>query len=417
MRRLAAVLVVGLLGCPDWDTERSARCLALDASTGVCAGGGTGGSGGGSGGGEVGGGGGAGGGGAVGGGGGSLDGGVPDGGIDQLRTLVQSRTIQTWGFTTERIPVLLWEAPLLAGSVVAVEARPGYFSVWRQPSQGAGQAPHDWCASAVNDEATVVGVAYDNFVSVDELQDGGNEDWSSPGCPQALAASRSDGGTVFLSFSAQATALQVQRTSCEAPCSPMAFLLPIDDPQIGEAVTEANQSVWISVASGPGRRDLVALELPPDGTSIPHALHTTAASGLRAELSTFGASVHAAWVDGETLWLVEVSRDGGVNDVSSLPLWESARLVDLVESANAVVVVLEFSGGRTVVMVRRATGDSFHRVAPGFPFKPAVAHLRSKLRIAGKCLDSDGGVGTTCGGLDRNNPVLEFDRMPDGGSW
>ena len=183
-------------------------------------------------------------------------------------------------------------------------------------------------------------------------------------------------------------------------------------------MTEANQSVWLSVATDAGRQDLVALELQAGGTSsIPHLLGSTAASGVKAELSTFGTSVHAAWLQGSTLWLVDISRDGGVNGVSGLPLSEPALLVDLVESANAVVAVLEFPGPRTVLLVRGASGDSFYRLEPGFLFQPKVAQVRSKLRLAGRCLDPDGGVGTGCGGSDRNNPVLEFDQLPDGGSW
>ena len=86
---------------------------------------------------------------------------------------------------------------------------------------------------------------------------------------------------------------------------------------------------------------------------------------------------------------------------------------------DKVVAVLE-EGGRTLLFIRHPAGDSFVKVAsPGFGFRPSSALLRTSLRIAGQCLFRDGGPGgdADAGCIDGVNPVLQFDRQPDGGAW
>jgi hypothetical protein len=328
---LSLLTLMALAGCPNWDAERTARCLALDAGTGVCErldAGDAGGAGGGA----------TGGGGALGGGGGGTpDAGDVDSGVDQLPALRENARLQTYGNTNDvRLPVFLWEVRR-TGLVVAVETSAAGFSLWRAGDQGAaGSATHTWCASAANDEATLVGSAYENganhYVAVDDV-DAGNlnsSDYPLAGCPQALAASRGpDGGVYFLGISPFASNLRIERASCVG-CAVETTDVPLGAVKVGEAVTDAVQSTWISAASGLQQKFVYAIELSPAGASVTHFVADAGAS-QHVELTTSGRSVHAAWLEGLTLTFAALSTDGGQNALSTIVLPEAARLVDVVE--------------------------------------------------------------------------------------
>jgi hypothetical protein len=84
------------------------------------------------------------------------------------------------------------------------------------------------------------------------------------------------------------------------------------------------------------------------------------------------------------------------------------------------VAVLEFAGSRNAVLIHDSSGDAFFRIATPFRFRPSVAHVGSKLRIAGQCLsaagDAGGDANAGCMG-PLNNPVFQFNQKPDGGAW
>lgn len=88
-------------------------------------------------------------------------------------------------------------------------------------------------------------------------------------------------------------------------------------------------------------------------------------------------------------------------------------LVDLVQGSTSVVAVLEYGSG-TAFLIRDQSGDAeLVRVVTPLSFRPKVAHLGSRLRVAGLC-----DAGPDCmTGSPQTNPVLEFATLPDGGPW
>lgn len=407
---IPALAIVMLLGCPDWESEREQRCRQLDASTDLCAGGG----------------------------GGVLDAGPAWNTLPPFRP---SRTTQTWGEPVVRTPVLLWSVPG-QGRLFVVETRDGGFSLWRDGNNFAigtlgppASQETRWCSGAVSAETTLIGhnqlVGAAASVSIDNF-DGGertgfNFSHSTTQCSDALAQyRRADGGSAFLGARAQASTVRFERAICDSATEGPACVQPplelsMQNPRVDEAVTDDTQHTWFSAAVGPQREVLVAVELSPDeDTGQLWLLRDAGPTPERIELSGAGASLHAAWLEGQTLWLSSVNRSGGPNEVVSWPVPASARLVDLVENRQVVVLVLT-SAEADFILIHGPGGDTFRRLdTPGYRFKPTVAQLSNMLRVAGHCLSSDAGAG---GGPDAgcfgsaNNPVLEFATLPDGGPW
>ena len=116
MKRLAAsVVLLGLIGCPNWDDERVKQCRKINANTGVCVGL-DGGAGGGSAGGGTGG-------GVAGGSGGGTSGDLGDGGVNALPVFPASQVLKTYVDGNHlRRPAFLWEVPG-TGALMAVETR------------------------------------------------------------------------------------------------------------------------------------------------------------------------------------------------------------------------------------------------------------------------------------------------------
>lgn len=412
MKRLAAGLsVLALAGCPAWDDERIARCLALDASTGVCEGVGGGGVGG------AGGAGGAGGTGGGSGGGSGTDAGINlgDGGVSAYPSAAATRTLQTYGETARR-PVFLWQEPQ-GGPLVAIESREDKsITVWINPQAFTrGVLPsRTWCASAGNEASNLLGTAAalsaTSFgINVDYFDGGdvvGNADYALTACPSALSHFRQgDGGFAFLAISSKnGNQVFVERTAAGGVKAQTSY--PLVGNRIDEAASDLAQTTWVSGHGGSPLR-LVVLELKADGS--PMIVHPLGDAGAaRVELAAFGSSVHAAWIDGQRLWLHSLTTDAGQRQSWDLPA--PARLADLVQNANGIVAVLDFSGNRPAILIHTPAASSFHLIGGGLPFVPATAYLRGHLFIAAQCGASD----SNCPAL---NPILEFDTQPGGSPW
>jgi hypothetical protein len=455
VKRAGSLLALLLAGCPNWDAARIERCRELRSNTGVCegldltdaggpggggpdggggsgGGGGTGGSEGGGSGGSGGSGGGSGTGGSGGGAGGGTGGGSGGGGgapvfvVDQLPTISGSATVSTYGSDARRIPVFLSE--VLRGGVrraAAHEITPTSTSLWSEPDQGDFKSPQQWCSSAANNARSVMGsagkVGGAVYITVDDIQSTGTPLSSSFDllvCPPVLSYyPRADGGFAFLGVSLEPPdAISLERSwGSSGTGSRSSTSFTTDALRLDEATTDDAGTTWVSTLAGSGSNRLEALEIKADDDlPIKHPIANYGAPQL--EISSNGRSVHAAWMQGQALWLTSVA-DAGAPQSFLLP--EAARLVDLVVGANTVVAILEFSDNRTVLLIRSSGSDSFRRLNVPFRFHPRVAHLGSKLRIAGQCLAADGGVGDAaagCVGLS-NNPVIVFNTAPGGGSW
>ena len=436
MRRLAAAVgLLALLGCPNWDAERDQRCLQLDASTGVCAGLDAG---------EP--------------DAGEFDAGTPDAGPDtdaggviadggtdaggpdagaldvdggSVPSLLSAATpnspIYSYGTGVNRVrrPVFLWQLPN-SGAVVTVETWDGGFSVWRAgDAAAAGSVDHTWCAAAVNANSPLLGNAKTSgtvVVSVDDLRNSlvVNADYPLAGstCPAALSQyQRADAGFGFLAMRPLGGGVRFERIACST-CAATTFDFALDNPRVDGAATDGTQRTWVAAGVGPGRQSVVLLEVRADVSDAgTHVLGSGGEDGI--QVSASGSSVHAAWLEGQTLWLAALSPTGGLERRSRWLLPAPAQLIDLVENGNTVVAVLA-SGGRNVMLVHTATGSSFYEIQTGFNFRVTAASLNTVLRLTGQCLFADGDAGgdSTVGCMSAsNNPVVDFDQNPGGGLW
>jgi hypothetical protein len=312
------------------------------------------------------------------------------------------------------VPVFLWENRGTQLAVAIERNSPEGYSLWREPEQGAvgNVTDRTWLASAAHDSSTLVGTAYRYSgtcnIGVDDVSTGSNVTVNNNGqCPSALTAyRRADAGLAFLGISP--APLQVVRACPGAsPCLP-AISGQSFNGQLFEAVTDDSQTSWFSAWSS-STSAVVVMSLPRDGTSLTSQNVAGLASSTRVFLSTSGTQVHAGWVLANVLYLSEVNLDGGSSFVIPVQLGEPARLVDLVEGPRTVVTVLDYAGRTAFHLRDRDGGAQFVRLDTPLDFQPTVAHLGSRLRVAGLC---DGG----CMGPN-NNGVLEFATLPDGGPW
>ncbi len=431
MKRFALVMtVVAATGCPDWEQERIDRCRALDASVGACEGVGGGGA---TGGGATGGGGeatGGGGGEPTGGGGGGPTGG---GGATMrdfnLFAAISPVSINGvfGGSASMRRPVLIGEVARTQvvfvveyGNALPDGGSPS-IALWRSTdsAQPSGVAPQEWCASAASDRETKVGItirAGTNKLSVDDVDavNLDNKTYPMLRCAEALAAyQRADGGISFLGIVRNGNVLSVERSSCGVPCGvESSFDIMVPNPIVGETVTDEKQNVWISSLGGVATDQLYLAQVPFEGTTSPVPRRVADAGALvKLELSSSGTNVHGAWMAGRELTIATLSTDGGADQTRQWQFSEPVDLVDLVESARSVVAVLDYQNGRVALLVLRDGTDTFYRLnAPTYQFRARVAHLGTRLRIAGQC---DGGM--SC--MVNRNPLMTFGALPDGGVW
>jgi hypothetical protein len=314
-----------------------------------------------------------------------------------------------------RVPVFLWENGA-NGSAVAVERRVnGTYSIWRAGDfDSAGRSPHPWCASAASDLFTGVGSAFTvsgaTAVGVDDM-DAGNvpatsdDTYALSWCPEALAAyKRADAGLGFVAMgNTTGNTLDFQRT-CSG-CAAENLGTTAFAGELGEGVTDGAQAVWFSLWNMP-QGSVELRKLPRDALNWTVKSLSVQTPAVRVQLASSGSLVHAGWVLGATLTIVDATLDAGVPENITLP--EPGRLVDLVEGPRSLVAVLEF-GDRTVLFIRDTSGaEGFFLISTPLLFHPTVAHLKRTLRISGTC---DGGTGCV------DNPILEFLTLPDGGAW
>lgn len=403
MRRLIGLLALGLFGCPDWDDVRLRRCEALRQYSGYCEG---------------------------------TDAGVPDAGVADagfiigpdggaiflpFDALVPSRTLQTDdNLHAVRSPVSLSE---MSSKVLVVESRQPGFSLWREGNTGAlGSSSHQWCSTAANAGSLRLGyvelpsggspnLSVDDLSGSQTVNDNAAVSWCSP----AMAQQRQgDGGIAFLLASSENSPIELQRCTPPQACPP-SFTSTVNG-RVDEAAIDGQQAAWFSLAAG---TSVGLMKVLPDSTVVTQLPFTNPATSP-VQVSAAQTSVHAAWLEGQTLWLGAAANSMWAHE-SSWQFPAPVQLIDLVQSANTTAVLLAF-GGRTLVLLHRddSGGDAFFVLAPTFRFKPTIAHLKTALRIAGQCLQLDGGPGGDGGAgcaEPWNNPVLEFTRQPDGGTW
>lgn len=472
MKRVLLLVSVTLLGCPNWDELTEERCLALDASVGVCAGfvmdAGTGGGLGG----------------GAGGGGGETDAGsgdagrVLDAGIDDgggadagvdggtdagvdagngvaagtIRasdaTTISVSSIPLLGpptpFSTRndqgrgpRVPVLIGTLPTAGydgGRTVVVETwLDGGFAIWRQGDFAqTGSSASRWCASASNDLTGIVGHVSSNSttdLTVDDLS--GSSRVSSarilPACTPALSQYRgADGGVVFLGIESSSSSLLFRPATCMTnTCAeplPYEASLPPAESQVDEAVVDGTQRTWVSVRYG--RVNPVATLL----SVAPYADTPTSYSGMEVTTSRIhlaaghdnpaAVRVHAAWMNGQRLYLRAASWPAGIEETTWWDFGDPVELVDLADNGRYTVVILLMPTGPLFLVHQHAASDTFVFAQSG-QFRPTVAHLGSHLRVTGYCRALDGGVGTVDDGCAStgNNQVFSYDRVPDGSPW
>ena len=438
MKKLLAVLIVGLLGCPDWEDERKKRCSTLGMNSGFCEG---------------------------------IDAGVSDGGSSDagftdagftdagssdagtsdagtadagpedagfivgptggttyaaFDALTATRTLQTTDNAhVVRSPVSLWEMPN-TGKVLVVESRGFGFSLWTEGISGVRSSQHQYCTSASNDRSFRLGYVemtdggYTNL-SVDDLganpitNDNNMVLW----CATGMAHQRQpDGGFAFVVASTGASPIELERCDPPRGCGP-AFATGVSA-RVDEGAIDGDETAWFAIARGTSAsKGVSVLKLLP-GSQTTTAVDFGPTTTSPIQLAAAQTNVHLAWVDGQTLWLGRVAN----SSVAHARSWEFSgpvTLIDLANNGTTTVALLSWARKYGVLLHRDDGSDeAFYELAPGFRFKPTVAHLKTVLRIAGQCLQPDGGAGGDGGAgcaEPWNNPVLEFATQPDGGDW
>ena len=218
----------------------------------------------------------------------------------------------------------------------------------------------------------------------------------------------------FLLASPESSPIELQRCAPPQGCPP-SFTTTVNG-RVDEAAIDGQQAAWFSLAAG---TSVGLIQVPPD-SAVATQLSFTNTATSPVQVSAAQTSVHAAWLDGQTLWLGAYANSMWAHE-SSWQFPGPVQLIDLVQNGNTTAVVLMF-GGRTIVLLHRddLSGDALFAPATPFLFKPTVAQMKTVLRIAGQCLQLNGAPGGDGGARCAepwNNPVLEFARQPDGGTW
>jgi hypothetical protein len=293
----------------------------------------------------------------------------------------------------------------------------GGTSFWRSPEFGAGLIARRWCASAVSPGSTQLGTAVadrDVSINVDDYVSSApvNGDLLIDTCPDALTQiRRADGGILFMTVEGRTTTIRFeQRWKCDSGTCERNVISNTAIARVDEAVVDENQRSWVS---GLINNQPQVVVVPPEvASSAPLPTISLAAdvAPRRVELASAGRSIMAAWVAGDALTFARADDTSAGPAVCPVG---TATLVDLVSGSGGSVAILTYGAGHNAIALFDGTTVSFFQLDLPFAFRPSVAHLGTKLRISGVCVEPDRSV---CPSLV-DNSIFEFPTKPDGGAW